>query len=143
MCYGSSSNNWSGLSPDGGDLDAALANYRPWAHSGKSLGWLGSIINADELSGILTPANPLNTKPGVSYTITFFHASAYSGQTDEANSFVDIMWNNHVVTTIRPGFSDWAYHEFPVTANGNDVLAFHGGLPPAFSWIDDVYVFEA
>jgi len=142
MCYSASSATWSGLSPNGGDLDAAVANHQPWAHSGKSIGWLGSIINADQFPGKLTPANPLNTKSGVPYTITFFHASAYSGQTDEANAFVDIMWNDQVVTTIRPGFSDWAYYEFPVTANGNDVLAFHGGLPPAFSWIDDIYVFE-
>jgi len=142
MCYASSSSTWSGLSPSGGDLDAALITHQPWAHSGNSFGWLGSIINADELSGKLTPVNPLNTIPGSSYTITFFHASAYSGETDEANAFVDIMWNDQIITTIRPGYSDWAYHEFPVTANGNDVLAFHGGLPPAFSWVDDIYVFQ-
>jgi hypothetical protein len=130
------------MSPGGGQFDAAIANHQPWAHSGKSIGWLGSIIAADEFSGTLTPVQPLNTKPGNVYTITFFHASVYSGQVDEADAFVDVMWNGAIVSTIRPGYSQWTYYDFLVTAIGNDVLAFHGGLSPAWSWVDDIYVFE-
>ncbi|KAF8232616.1 hypothetical protein L208DRAFT_1423082 [Tricholoma matsutake] len=142
ICYNSSYANWLGISPSGGQFDAAIANHQAWAHSGKSIGWLGSIIAADEFPGTLTPVGALNTTSGNVYTITFFHASAYSGEVGEANAFLDVMWNGEIVSTIRPGYSQWTYYEFPVTAKGSDVVAFRGGLPPAWSWIDDIYVFE-
>jgi len=84
----------------------------------------------------------LDTISGRGYTITFFHASVYGGETAEADAFVDVVWNGDIVSTIRPGYSQWKYYEFSVTATGNDVLAFHGGSSPAWSWIDDIYVFE-
>jgi hypothetical protein len=130
------------MSPSRGQFDAALVNYQPWAHSGKSIGWLGSLSNADTLPGTLTPVQALNTDAGSVYAITFFHASAYAGEAAEANAFVDVMWNGQIVSTIHPGYSQWTYYEFRVTTVGNDALAFHGGLALAWSWIDNIYVFK-
>jgi hypothetical protein len=107
------------------------------------VGLLGSATGADTLAGVLTPAAPLATEAGKQYTITFFHASAFSGPTGEANAFVDVLWNGNIVTTIRPGFQNWQFYQFSVTGAGNDVIAFHGGMAPAWSFIDDVSVFAA
>lgn len=141
FCFDASSTNWIGTSPVGGTFDASIFHYAPYAHSGSSVALLGSAIGADALAGTLTPAQPLKTVAGGKYTITFFHASVYSGQASEAAAFVDVLWNGNVVTTIRPGYSPWTYYEFQVTAKGNDVLAFHGGKAPAWSFLDDIYVF--
>jgi hypothetical protein len=85
----------------------------------------------------------LSTIAGRSYLLTFFHSSAFSSAEEEQDAFVDIVWNGQVVETIRPGFSGWTYYEFKLMANGNDHLAFHGGKAPAWSFIDDVYLFLA
>jgi hypothetical protein len=106
------------------------------------MGWLGSLFQNDNLPGTLSPAQPLSTTPGKQYKIAFFQASSLSSAADEADAFVDVMWNGQTLSTIHPGYSAWAYYEFIVTANGNDVLAFHGGKAPAFSFLDDIYVFE-
>ncbi|KAF9459605.1 hypothetical protein BDZ94DRAFT_1267884 [Collybia nuda] len=141
FCFDNSSANWIGTSPAGGAFDATVFHYAPYAHSGGSVGLLGSATGADALAGTLTHASPLSTVAGGKYTITFFHASVYSGQTSEAAAFVDVLWNGNIVTTLRPGYSPWKYYEFEVTAQGNDILAFHGGKAPAWSFLDDVFVF--
>lgn len=61
--------------------------------------------------------------------------------TPEAAVFVDAVQNGKAVTAIRPGYSPWTCYEFQVTAKGSDVLAFHGGKAPAWSFPDDIYVF--
>ena len=94
------------------------------------------------MPGTLTPAQPLQTVAGQKYTITFFQASAFSGPKDEAPAFVDILWNGNIVLTIRPGFSNYEYISLDVVGAGNDVLAFHGGAAPAWTFIDDVAVFQ-
>lgn len=95
------------------------------------------------MAGTLKPSYKLDTVPGKTYLITFFHSSSFSSAASEANAFVDVMWNGQIVQTIRPGFSSWKYYEFKVVAAGNDELAFHGGSAPAWSFIDDVFVYLA
>ncbi len=140
--FRSSSAYWIGKSPDGGELDATVFFFQPYAHFGSAVGLLGSALAADNFSGTLTPVKPLQTLVGKKYVVGFFQASTFSGPTLEVNAFVDVLWNGEIVTTIRPGFSDWAYYSVEVVGRGNDVLAFHGGTAPAWSFIDDITVFE-
>lgn len=72
----------------------------------------------------------------------FFHASAFSGPSGEADAFVDILWNGAVVSTLHPGYTNWEFFSFTVVGAGNDVLAFHGGKAPAWSFLDDVAVYQ-
>jgi hypothetical protein len=88
---------------------------------------------ADTLPGKLTPAKSLQTIAGQQYTIGFFQASAFSGPSGEASAFVDILWNGAVVSTINPGYTNWKFFSFNVIGGGSDVLAFHGGMAPAWS----------
>ncbi|KAF8798617.1 hypothetical protein BYT27DRAFT_7228349 [Phlegmacium glaucopus] len=142
FCFSDSYSNWIGTSPAGGFLDASIFFFAPYAHTGNGVGLLGSATGADTLSGTLTPAQPLATVAGQSYTITFFQASAFSGPSFEAPAFVDILWNGEIVSTIHPGFSNYEYFSFNVVGAGNDVLAFHGGVAPAWTFIDDIAVFQ-
>jgi hypothetical protein len=93
------------------------------------------------LPGTLTPAQPLETVAGQNYAITFFQASAFSGFNGEASAFIDIVWNGKIVTTIKPGFSNYEFYSVNVVGIGNDVLAFHGGDAPAWTFIDDIAVY--
>ncbi|GLB40797.1 hypothetical protein LshimejAT787_0900120 [Lyophyllum shimeji] len=140
FCFGTSSSAWVGTSPTGGSLDATIFHYAPYTRSGSSVALLGSASGVDALAGTLAPKNPLNTVAGRKYSITFFHQSTYSGQDAEKDAFVDVLWNGAIVQTIKPGYQDWTFYEFTVTAVGNDKLAFHGGKAPAWSFIDDVNV---
>ncbi|KAF8175126.1 hypothetical protein BJ912DRAFT_38754 [Pholiota molesta] len=142
FCFDTSYANWIGTSPAGGTLDATIFFFQPYAHSGNAVSLLGSATAEDALAGTLTPAQPLATVAGKTYSINFFHASAFSGPSLEANAFVDVRWNGATVATIRPGFENYAFFQFTVTAVGGDVLAFHGGAAPAWSFIDDVSVFQ-
>ncbi|KAF8805644.1 hypothetical protein BYT27DRAFT_7258024 [Phlegmacium glaucopus] len=141
FCFTESYANWIGTSPAGGELDAVIIYYVPYAHSGHGSALLGSGDGADTLSGTLTPSQPLQTVAGKTYTIAFFQASAFSGPSGEAAAFVDILWNGVIVTTITPGFTNWEFFSFNVVAAGNDVLAFHGGVAPAWSFLDDIAVY--
>ena len=69
--------------------------------------------------------------------------SAFASEEEEAGAFVDILWNGDVVKTIRPGWSKWRFQSVEVVGRGEDVIAFHGGSAPAWSFIDDVAVFES
>ncbi|KAF9522768.1 hypothetical protein CPB83DRAFT_863941 [Crepidotus variabilis] len=140
FCYKDSYSNWVGTSPVGGNLDASIFHYQPYAHAGNGVGLLGSASGLDTLSGTLSPAQPLQTQSGKNYVINFFHASAFSGPL-EANAVLEVLWNNVVVYTIHPGYSNWQFYSVPVIGQGNDVLAFRGGAAPAWSFIDDVAVF--
>ncbi|KIM37622.1 hypothetical protein M413DRAFT_20272 [Hebeloma cylindrosporum] len=142
FCFESSYGNWIGTSPAGGLFDATIFFFQPYAHSGNAVALLGSANGNDALAGTLTPAAPLATVAGKHYTISFFHASAFSGPTLEAGAFVDVLWNGNIVTTIAPGFQNWQLYQFSVVGAGKDLLAFHGGKAPAWSFIDDVTVFE-
>ncbi|KAF7760329.1 hypothetical protein Agabi119p4_11005 [Agaricus bisporus var. burnettii] len=142
ICWTQSTEYWTAISSPGGDFDAEIIHHDSFAHSGSSAGLLGSGFGTDSLPGTLKPSYTLDTMPGKTYLITFFHSSAFNAPS-ETNAFVDVMWNGQIVETIRPGISDWKYFEFKVVAVGNDELAFHGGRAPAWSFIDDVFVFLA
>ncbi|KAF8650694.1 hypothetical protein AX16_005068 [Volvariella volvacea WC 439] len=141
FCFGTESANWIGTSDSTGFDDATIFNWTPYAHSGNSVGILGSATGADNFAGTLTYAKPLDTISGRQYTITFFHSSSFSSADLEADTKVEVVWNGDVVGTITPGFSPWTYYHFEVEAKGQDTLAFHGGKAPAWSFIDDVFVF--
>ena len=142
FCYTESYFNWVGISPENGTEDATIFTYHDYAHFGNGVGLLGSAVGVDSLPGTLTPRQPLYTVPGRQYLLTFFHSSTFSGPALEADAFVEIMWNGKVIATIRPGYQAWTFYSFPVIAEGNDVLAFHGGRAPAWSFIDDVFLFK-
>ncbi len=143
FCFDTGDATWTGTSAAGGVYDATIFLYAPFAHSGSAVALLGSANGTDALSGTLTPAAPLATSAGKTYIIGFFQASAFSPPAEEEPAFIDVQWNGATVQTIRPGFSNWESFQVQVTAIGNDVLSFHGGAAPAWTFIDDVTVFEA
>jgi hypothetical protein len=74
--------------------------------------------------------------------ICVFIANAFSGRDDEAGAYVDILWNGVVVLSIRSGYTNWKFSSVSVDGVGNDVLAFHGGQAPAWSFLDDIAVYQ-
>ncbi|KAF8641396.1 hypothetical protein AX16_010015 [Volvariella volvacea WC 439] len=141
FCFAASYAHWTGTSSPGGNLDATIFHYAPYAYVGSSVALLGSATGADNLPGTLTSNHPLNTAPGKTYTVSFFQDSTFSGPSLEANSIVNVVWNGVTVLTITPGYLDWTHFSVDVVAAGNDVLAFHGGRAPAWTFIDEIYVF--
>ncbi|KIJ28262.1 hypothetical protein M422DRAFT_270497 [Sphaerobolus stellatus SS14] len=142
FCFATSYSNWVGRSDGLGVLDATIFHYTPYAHADNGSGLIGSADGTDSLSGTLTPAKPLETIAGKNYTIALFSSSAYSGSSLEANAFWSVLWNGHVVQIVNPGFSDYTFYSFNVQAIGNDVLALHGGSAPAWTFVDDIGVFQ-
>jgi len=142
FCFAASYANWEGTSPDGGNLDASIFDYVPYARTGHSVALLGSAFGEDSLLGTLAPASPIATEAGVSYTLQFFLSTSYSGQDSEGDASVEIVWNGNTVDTIEPGFqAQWVPHQYTVVAQGNDVLQFVGSPAPAYAFIDDVALF--
>ena len=142
FCFTASYANWVGTSPSNGDLDASIFDYVPYAHSGHSVGLLGSAFGADDLLGTLAPASPITTEAGVSYVLQFFYSTSFSGQEAEAGANLEIIWNGNTVDTIEPGYqSQWVGYQSTVVAQGNDVLQFVGSPAPAYLFIDDVALF--
>ncbi|KIK61867.1 hypothetical protein GYMLUDRAFT_72930 [Collybiopsis luxurians FD-317 M1] len=141
FCFTEGYANWQGTSPAGGNFDASIFNYQPYAHSGSAVALLGSAFGTDQLPGTLAPTQSLSTQAGASYTLQFFHSSFYSGQQSEANASMKVIWNGQTVATLNPGFAQWTPHQFTVTAQGNDKLQFTGGSAPAYIFIDDVSLF--
>ncbi|KAF9467605.1 hypothetical protein BDZ94DRAFT_969039 [Collybia nuda] len=142
FCFTESYSSWIGTSPSGGFQDATIFFHSAYAHSGHSVGLLGSASAADELPGTLTPAGRINTEAGVKYTIMAFLASDFSGPGLEDESFVEVVWNGAVVKTVRAGYSPWTYYSVDVTAIGGDTVAFRGGKAPAWTFIDDIHIFR-
>ncbi|EAU87109.1 hypothetical protein CC1G_05798 [Coprinopsis cinerea okayama7 len=142
FCYTESYANWIGTSPSGGFQDATIFHYPPYAHSGHGSALLGSATGLDNLPGELTPASPLQTVAGKKYQIAFFQNSAFSGPTLQVDAFVEVLWNGQVVRRIEPGFSQWSFYAVEVTAVGEDVLTFRGGKAPAWTFLDDIAVWQ-
>ncbi|TFK64471.1 hypothetical protein BDN72DRAFT_774517 [Pluteus cervinus] len=139
FCYTTSYANWAGTPGD----DATIFFYTFYARTGHGSGLLGSAAGFDTTPGTLAPTHPLNTVAGKDYWITFFQDSTYSGPGFEAASFVEVKWNGATVLSLHPGYQAWTYYQVKVTAAGNDQLAFFGGDPPAWTFLDDIYVFLA
>ncbi|PPR02255.1 hypothetical protein CVT26_011723 [Gymnopilus dilepis] len=142
FCFDTQDANWIGSSPSGGTLDATIFFFQPFAHNGNAVALLGSATGVDALPGTLTYARPLATEAGKAYQISFFQASSFSPPDEEAPAFIDVVWNGQTVTTFKPGFANFEYLSVNVVAQGSDTLAFHGGAAPAWSFIDDVTVFQ-
>ncbi|KAF5371757.1 hypothetical protein D9758_003513 [Tetrapyrgos nigripes] len=141
FCFTPGYSAWKGISPATGHLDASIFNYAPYARTGHGVALLGSAFGEDDFPGTLTPASSLDTEVGKTYTLQFFHSSAFSGPEGEADAFVEVHWNDAVIATIKPGFSSWTFYSFNVVAQGNDVLQFHGGKAPSYDFLDDVSLF--
>jgi hypothetical protein len=142
FCFATSDDRWVGTSPKGGTDDATIFFFQPFARSGNAVALLGSANNLDSFPGTMAPRKPLKTTKGKTYAITFFQSSSFSFPEDEANAHVDVLWNEKVVFSFG-GFSQWTFEQVKVIGAGNDKLAFRGGAAPAWTFIDDIAVFQA
>lgn len=142
FCFTASDATWIGTSPSSGSLDAAIFFSPPYAYIGHGVGLLGAAFGDDALLGTLSPAAPLATKAGVSYSIQCFMNTAFSGSELEASANVDIQWNGATVGSFS-GFSDWKFVQATATGTGSDVLAFVGSPAPAWAFIDNCFVYQA
>jgi hypothetical protein len=141
VCWTVSTQFWTAISPINGLLDAEIIHHNSFAHSGNSAGLLGAGFGTDSLSGTLRYSTLIDGIPGRTYLITFFHSSAFDSPS-ELTPFVDVVWNGVPVLTITPGISDWKYYEVKVVSpTAKNQLEFHGGRAPAWSFIDDIFVF--
>ncbi|KAF9000110.1 hypothetical protein BDQ17DRAFT_1360120 [Cyathus striatus] len=142
FCFASSYADWVGTSAPGGVLDATFFFFETFAHSGHGSALLGSANGTDNLPGTITPSGPLATVAGKTYEISFFQQSSFAGSSLESDAFFQVLWNGQIVQTVNVGFTDWKFFSFQVTAQGNDVFAISGGKAPAWSFIDDINIFE-
>ncbi|KAJ7654438.1 hypothetical protein DFH06DRAFT_514629 [Mycena polygramma] len=142
FCFAQQAPGWVGTSAPNGSYDATIFHYAPYAHGGNGVGLLGSAFGRDPQPGTLTATVGNLVHKGV-YSVQFFLSSTYSGQQLEKPAFVEVWWNGAVVGSVHVGYSPWKYYEFTVTAMGGgaDTLQFHGGMAPAYSFLDDVYLF--
>ncbi|KAJ7118053.1 hypothetical protein C8R44DRAFT_982831 [Mycena epipterygia] len=141
FCFTASYANWIGTSPANGSFDASIFFFAEYAHTGHGVALLGSASGTDSLAGTLTPAAPLKTKAGTGYVIQAFMVSTFSGEQREGPAKVDILWNGVRVGGVS-GYMPWTLVQVAVTGTGNDTLSFVGGAAPAWTFIDDVYVYE-
>ncbi|KAK1233101.1 hypothetical protein PQX77_003741 [Marasmius sp. AFHP31] len=142
FCFTNMTSDWIGTSPRGGNYDASIFHYEYYAYRGTGVGLLGSAFGSDSLPGTLTYAHRIRTKKGGEYKIQFFTQSTYSGKQREKDAFVCVVWNGQTIKTLHTGYAPWAYHEVTARGTGNDELAFCGGKAPAFTFIDNIYVFR-
>ncbi|KAF7356083.1 hypothetical protein MVEN_00938200 [Mycena venus] len=141
FCFAASYANWIGTSPAGGDFDASIFFFPPYAHTGHGSALLGAAFGDDGLTGTLTPAAPLKTDNGAHYVIQCFMASAFSGAQLEASAKVDILWNG-VRVGGTSGFTEYTLVQAEVVGTGSDKLSFVGGAAPAWTFIDDCKVYK-
>ncbi|KAJ7486762.1 hypothetical protein FB451DRAFT_1391650 [Mycena latifolia] len=141
FCFTASYANWIGNSPAGGNLDASIFDYVPYAYAGHSVALFGAATGSDALPGTLKPAQRLTTVPGKQYVIQAFFISTFSGEDLEKNAKVDILWNGARVGGVS-GFMQWTLVQVAATGTGSDELSFVGGAAPAWTFLDNVSVFE-
>ncbi|KAJ7486587.1 hypothetical protein FB451DRAFT_1391495 [Mycena latifolia] len=141
FCFTASYANWIGTSPAGGDLDASIFDFVPYAYTGHSVALFGAAFGDDALAGTLKPAKRLTTIPGKQYVIQAFFISTFSGEDLEKDAKVDILWNGARVGGVT-GFMQWTLVQVAATGTGSDELSFVGGKAPAWTFLDDVAVFE-
>ncbi|KAJ7043695.1 hypothetical protein C8F04DRAFT_727388 [Mycena alexandri] len=144
FCFAETAPGWNGTSAPGGYFDATVFHYASYAHTGAGVALLGCAFGSDGQMGTLTTTGPLRgLKRGRMYAVQFFYSSTYSGAELEKNAFVEVWWNGALVGSVPVGFSPWTYFAVSVVAvgGGYDVLQLKGGEAPAYSFIDDVYLF--
>ncbi|KAF7360876.1 hypothetical protein MSAN_01117200 [Mycena sanguinolenta] len=144
FCFTTGYANWVGKSAPKGTDDATFFFFPPYARTGHGSALLGAALEADSLSGTISPAKPLNTRRGTEYLVQCFMSSAFSGPAFEAQAKVDILWNGVRIGGVS-GFSEYEVvaSTAPVVGTGKDVLSFVGGAAPAWTFIDDCTIFEA
>ncbi|KAF7290317.1 hypothetical protein HMN09_01289700 [Mycena chlorophos] len=143
FCLTESYANWIGSSPSGGTDDATIFHFQPYAHFGESCALLGSAFGDDSDAGTLTPTQKLKTVVGQTYVVQVFFISSFSGAQLEAPAKVDILWNGERVGGTSGSVPSYTFTQSStVTGTGSDVLSFVGGAAPAWTFLDDVKVFE-
>ncbi|KAJ6511634.1 hypothetical protein DFH09DRAFT_1100386 [Mycena vulgaris] len=140
FCFTASYANWIGTSPVGGDLDATTFFFQPYAHTGHGVGLLGAAFGDDSFVGTLAPAASLATVAGKAYVVQLFVNNAFAGESLEGPANLTILWNGKSVGSVK-GFTDWTFVQAGVVGTGSDKLSFVGGGAPAWSFIDDVFVY--
>jgi hypothetical protein len=102
----------------------------------------GSFEGSDDLAGTLAPSSPLQLVAGREYLLQFWHSSSFNSESEEADAFLEVSWNGAVIDSIHPGSTPWTRYEYKVTAAGDDLLSFHGGKYPGYSFLDDVSLYS-
>ncbi|KAL0572741.1 hypothetical protein V5O48_009221 [Marasmius crinis-equi] len=139
-CSAASFGGWVGTSDNATVLDtAAIVRDPALAHFGSGSISLGSLSGKTAASGTMTFKN-IPTVKGRSYDLGFFHSSLVRNAANATGAIVNVTWNGAAIETIT-GASNWTFHGRTLVAAGNDTLAFHGGKYPAYSSIDDVFLF--
>ncbi|KAJ7180740.1 hypothetical protein C8R46DRAFT_1211047 [Mycena filopes] len=143
FCFALKALGWNCTSAVGGSFDATIFHYASYAHGGAGVALLGCAFGSDAQMGTLTATGLAELKRGRTYEVQFFYSSTYSGVQLEKDAFVEVWWNGALAGSVRVGFSSWVYFAFSVVALGgsNDMLQLKGGAAPAYSFVDDVYVF--
>ncbi|PFH49726.1 hypothetical protein AMATHDRAFT_76043 [Amanita thiersii Skay4041] len=146
VCTTQSYANWvvSSTNPNATTIDATILHDQSSAYRGSGVGVLGTQTDPRNAPGALTPAQPLNTVAGTAYTVTFFASSRPTNvnATLSGNSTIQVVWNGAVVGSVAPITTNWMYYETTVTAQGSDVLTFQEGCEPAYTLVDNVFVFQ-
>ncbi|KAF7313198.1 hypothetical protein MKEN_01006300 [Mycena kentingensis (nom. inval.)] len=143
FCFTESYSNWVGSSPAGGNLDASIFNFVPYSHLGHGVALFGAAFGDDARNGTLRPAKPLLTRPGAKYVVQCFFISSFSGEALEAPAKVDILWNGVRVGGTSGFLAEYKFTQSDVViGTGNDDLAFVGGAAPAWTFMDNVVVYE-
>lgn len=140
FCVTESYDHWTATSE--GFNDAAFYYYTGYARTGTGVAILAGESGTDALPGTFTPAEPLNTAVGKSYRIEFWQSSSFNSPPAQAAAWFDVIWNGVVVLEVRPGYSSWSRYSVDVTAVGDDVLAFHGGQFPAYSFVYGITIWQ-
>ncbi|KAF7290332.1 hypothetical protein HMN09_01291200 [Mycena chlorophos] len=143
FCLTESYANWIGSSPSGGDYDASIIHFQDYAHFGQSSALLGAAFGDDADAGTLTPAQKLKTVAGQTYVVQVFFSSSFSSEELEGPAKVDILWNGKRVGGTSGFVASYTFTQSDtVVGTGSDVLSFVGGAAPAWTFVDDVKVFE-
>ncbi|TFK66931.1 hypothetical protein BDN72DRAFT_871415 [Pluteus cervinus] len=143
FCFTYSTPTWSCQSSANGFDDCSIIHFSPYAHTGTTVSLLGSLTNTDNHFGTLSPSSPLNaTTPGGVYHLGFWHYGAYSGPELQKDAFVDVLWNFQPTMTVVPGYTPWLYFWTTVEARGDDFLLLVGGKAPAWSFVDDIVLYQ-
>ncbi|KAJ7698061.1 hypothetical protein B0H17DRAFT_1197044 [Mycena rosella] len=140
FCFTTSYATWIGTSPAGGDDDATVFFFPPYARTGHGSALLGAAFGDDAKVGTLAPAAPIATVAGRQYVVQFFANRSFSGATLEAAASVEVHWNGKKVGGVT-GFQTYGLVQAVVVGTGSDKLSFVGGAAPAWVFLDDVSIF--
>ncbi|TFK61851.1 hypothetical protein BDN72DRAFT_827999 [Pluteus cervinus] len=143
FCFTEHTANWDGITNTTvGFMDATVFYYETYAYVGHSVGLLGSAYANEYYPGTLQSKHAIQTIPGKSYVVSFFVDNTFSGAQFEVDAWHEVMWNGVAAQTWQAGYHDWKHYQTTVVGTGNDIFGIHGGKAPAYSFIDEIYIFQ-